>query len=55
MKYFLFKFTGGTLGLCTGMSLLSMVEVAFWLMKIPSAFLKGMTKKSTRNTSRGAQ
>ena len=26
--------TGGTLGLFTGMSLLSMIEVVFWMLKI---------------------
>jgi hypothetical protein len=46
-------FTGGTLGLCTGMSLLSMVEIAFWLMKIPSAFFKAMTKKPQKKPKDG--
>ena len=46
-------FTGGTLGLCTGMSLLSMVEIAFWLMKIPSAFFKATTKKPQKKPKDG--
>ena len=41
----IFYFTGGTLGLFSGMSILSMVEIAYWLMKVPSSFFKAMTKK----------
>jgi hypothetical protein len=38
--YFYFQKTGGTLGLFTGMSILSMVEIVFWLAKIPAAFFR---------------
>ena len=31
---------GGTLGLFTGMSILSMVEIVFWIAKIPGSFFK---------------
>ena len=46
---------GGTLGLFTGMSILSMVEIAFWLMKIPSAFYNAMIKKDKRQSKRSTK
>ena len=35
---------GGTLGLFTGMSILSMAEFVFWMIKIMIAFLKPLVK-----------
>ena len=38
-------FLGGTLGLFTGMSLLSMVEFVFWMVKIFFKYLQGQHKQ----------
>ena len=35
-----FLILGGALGLFTGMSILSMVEIVFWIAKIPVSFYK---------------
>ena len=43
--FIIFIITGGTLGLFTGMSILSMVEIAFWLLKITFDFFKRHTKQ----------
>ena len=39
---------GGTLGLFSGMSILSMVEIVYWLMKIPTSFFTAITKKKEK-------
>ena len=44
LQTFFLIYTGGTLGLFTGMSILSMVEIAFWVIKISSVYYKEMTK-----------
>ena len=38
--------TGGTLGLFTGMSFLSMAEMLYWLTKIPLAIFKKWNQNS---------
>ena len=46
--------TGGTLGLFTGMSILSMVEIMFWLAKMLLAFLQSISKQSKTVAPKGA-
>ena len=41
-------FSGGTLGLFTGMSILSLFEVVFWFMKSLSTFLKVPARSKKR-------
>ena len=36
---------GGTLGLFTGMSFLSIIEIAFWIAKGANRLIKGYSKK----------
>ena len=46
-------FVGGTLGLFTGMSLLSIIEIGFWLAKIPIFLCKKLIRptKSALDTN----
>ena len=45
---YLHDIAGGTLGLFTGMSILSMIEAAYWFLKLLWQFMKPMQKKSLR-------
>ena len=42
-------FLGGTLGLFTGMSILSMVEILHWLVKFVFKLFKGCGTKTNTN------
>ena len=46
-KHLFFLRTGGTLGLFTGMSILSMIEMVFWLAKLPSTLCRVVKTSSS--------